>query len=226
MPQSTANRESPTLRAESVGRHTWQFQLRHLFGLTTISAIGAALIASYGAGTLLTFAGLLVAWLNYCGAFERLQVGRRRAALVWLAWTTFLASLALPSIKVFGPVLGFWAAWYAVMLPADAIYRGELLMKPGLLLFASINIANVLISMLPITLCRFPRKHIQSYMTALCIVMVGPWCVSWNETMLVGYYVWCSSFILALLAIPVRIWTFVAMVAAAVLIGIAANQTM
>src|SRR4029079_16977475 len=122
----------------------WQFQLRHLFGLTTIAAIGAALVAAYGAGTLLTSVGLLIAWLNQSGAFEHLQTGRRQIALAWLAWATFLVSLALPSVRVFGPVLGFWAAWFAIVLPIDSVRKGEPI-KPGLAVFLAINIANLFI---------------------------------------------------------------------------------
>jgi hypothetical protein len=168
-------------------------QLRHLFGLTTLSAIGAALIAAYGAGTLLTSIGLLIAWLNHCGALEHLQMGRRQTALIWLAWATFLVSLALPSVRVFGPVLGLWAAWFALIGPANAIWKGEPV-HADFALFLAIDIANVLISMLPIAVGRLDRGYIHGFTAALCIAMVGPWCVGWNETMLVGYYVWCASF--------------------------------
>jgi len=226
MPQSAANQKPPPLpAAESAMHHAWQFQLWHLFGLTTIAAVAAALVARYGAGTLLTSVGLLVAWLNACGAFEHVQTGRRQAAIVWLAWSTFLASLALPSIRVFGPVLGFWAAWYAIFLPVEVIRRHEEL-KPGLLVFAAINIANLLILVLPITLWPLPRKYMHPLLPVLCIVMVAPWCFSWKEPMLVGYYVWCASFIVAFIAIPIRTWVLIAMIVAAVLFGIAANQTM
>jgi len=224
MPQSTAHPKSPPV-AQSVVSRAWQFQLWHLFGLTTIAAVAAALVARYGAGTLLTSVGLLVAWLNACGAFEHVQTGHRRPTLVWLAWSTFLASLTLPSIRVFGPVLGFWAAWYAIFLPVEVIRRHEEL-KPGLILFAAINMANLLILVLPILLWPLPRKYMHPLLPVLCIVMVAPWCFSWKEPMLVGYYVWCASFIIALIAIPIRTWILIAMVAAAVLFGIAANQTM
>ena len=103
---ATSEHEWPTV-IQPAGQPPLQFGLRHLFGLTTISAIAAWLVAGYGPGTLVTSVGLLIAWLNQCGAFESLQSGRRQSVLLWLAWATFLVSLALPSIQVFGPVYGY-----------------------------------------------------------------------------------------------------------------------
>ncbi len=223
MPQNvdTLEHELPP-PSEFSSHHAWQFQLRHLFGLTTISAIAAALVAGYGAGTLLTSVGLLVAWLNQCGAFESVQSGRRQYVLLWLAWCTFLVSLVLPSVRVFGPVYGFWAAWFALVGPANEIWKGESI-KAGYALFLAIDIANLLIALLPLVIWRLHRGQGQGLAAALCLTMVASWCVSWDSPMLVGYYVWCASFLLALVAIRIQIWTLIAMVAAAVTVGIAAR---
>jgi len=220
MPKNPATHEhewpAPSDLSDNI---TWQFHLRHLFGLTTISAIAAALIAAYGPGTLLTSAGLLVAWLNHCGAFESVQSGRRQSGLLWLAWATFLVSLALPSLKVFGPVYGIWAAWFAIIGPANEIWKGESI-QVGFAVYLAIDVANLLIAFLPLIIWRLNHGHGQLLTTVLCITMVATWCVSWNSTMLIGYYVWCASFLLALLAIRIHGWTLIAMTAAAVAIGI------
>src|SRR4051812_8459860 len=98
---SAIEKQDWSVNSASPGYGKWQFALRHLFGLTTISAIAAALVAAYGPRTLLASGGLFIAWLNQCGAFESVQDGRRRRAVLWLAWGTFLVSLALPSLRVF-----------------------------------------------------------------------------------------------------------------------------
>jgi len=206
-------------------RHGWQFQLRHLFGLTTIAAICAALIAAYGPGTLVTAAGLLLAWLNQTGAFEPLQNGRRQTVLIWLACATFLVSLALPSIRVFGPVLGFWAAWFVLVGPANALMEGRDIDPRGLVLFLMIDVANILIAILPVVLRLLPPRYSHRLSLALCIAMVAPWCIGWTDRMLVGYYIWCGSFFVALIAIPIGTRMLMTMVFAAVATGLLARWT-
>jgi hypothetical protein len=49
--------------------------------------------------------------------------------------------------------------------------------------------------------------------------MVAPWCVGWTDNLLIGYYVWSGSFLIALAAIPMRTATLVAMTATAVCVG-------
>jgi hypothetical protein len=57
-----------------------QFQLRHIFGLTTIAAVAAALVAARGPGTVVACIGICIAWLNWCGAFRGpgVHAGSRR----------------------------------------------------------------------------------------------------------------------------------------------------
>lgn len=194
-----------------------QFGLKHLFGLTTIAAGAAALVAWFGPGTLLTSVCVLVAWLNLCGLFNRLQSGTRQATSLWCAWAIFLISFALPSMNVFGPVLGWGAAWFVLLAPVDAL-RGEKQVVPALLWFLWMDAANLLGGLLPVLVWRIGRGQGQWLGTAFCLAMVSTGTVLWDNAMLVGYFVWCGSFLLALAALPMRTKTFLAMLGAVGLI--------
>jgi hypothetical protein len=200
-----------------------QFGLRHLFGLTTLAAIATAVALHSGPGTLLTSGGLIVAWLNWCGAFHAVQSGRRQVLLLWLAWGLFLLSLALPSVKIFGDVYGWGAAWMALVLPLEAIRKGNL--APALLWYAVMDIANIVALGIPLLIWRLNRGRGQFASGLLAAAMVGPWIVAGPE-MLTGYYVWSASFLIVLVALPVRCETLIAMIVIAALIGIAADWTL
>ena len=196
---------------------SWQFKLQHLFGLMTIAAVAAALAAGRGSGTLLTSAGFLIAWLNLCGAFRGVQTGRWRDAILWLAWGLFLLSFTLPSLTVFGPVLGYGAAWFALVAPFEHVMKGDVL-RPGLICYLAIDMANGLTVLLPLLLWRLRRGRGKWLSATLAISMVAPWFVCWDPHMLAGYYVWCASFLLVLAAITIGPRTLVAMLGLAVLV--------
>jgi hypothetical protein len=189
----------------------WQFGLAHLFGLTTLSAIAAALVAAFGLGTLPISIGVSLAGINFAGLLRPVQSGRRQAALLWLAWAAFLLSLALPSLHVFGPVAGWDALWFVLVMPFDAAREADLLHVP-LLWFLMLDVANLLAILLPVLVWRLRRGRGQWYAAALCVAMISPWSVSWDTVMLPGYYVWCVSFLLALAALPIERKTLAAMI--------------
>jgi hypothetical protein len=197
--------------------NSFQFRLQHLFGLTTIAAVAAALAARDGSGTLLTSAGFLVAWLNLCGAFRGVQAGLRRDVILWLAWSLFLLSLALPSLTVFGPVLGYGAAWIALAMPFEHALKGDVL-RPALIWYLAINIANGLALLLPLLIWRLRRGQGRWLSATLAISMVAPWFACWDTPLLAGYYVWCASFLLALTSIRIGPRTLVAMLGMAALV--------
>jgi hypothetical protein len=201
----------------AAGLSRGQFGLAHLFGLTTIAAGAAALVAWFGPGTLLTSACVLVAWLNLCGMFNRLHSGTRQATMLWCAWAMFLISFALPSIAVLGPVLGWGAAWFALTAPVEAL-RDAKRIEPELLWFLWMDAANLLGALLPVLVWRVGRGRGEWLGSAFCLAMVSTGTVLWSNAMLVGYYVWCGSFLLALAALPLRTKTFVAMLGAVALI--------
>jgi hypothetical protein len=187
----------------------WQFDLAHLFGLTTLAAIAAALLVSVGPGALMTSAGLLVAWLNACGLFYRFQRGRQQTALLWAAWASFLVSLALPVGELWKALYGYQAA---------GIF---LLFAP----WSPWSVANILMAFLPLIVWRINRGQGQWLSVVLCVTMASAWSVcwsssSWSLSMSPGYYVWCASFFLALLALPVRHWMLAAMIVVAVASGV------
>jgi len=203
-------------------RPYWQFRLSHLFYLTTLSAVAAAIAVAFGPGSLLISNGLIVAWLNWCGALEPLQRGQRQMILLGLAWNVFLVSLALPSVHVFGPVAGWGAAWWAFIGPLEEIRKGEI-QKPALLWYLGINLANALIVLLPLLMWRLRRGGGQWLSAALCLAMIFPWSVGWQTSMLPGYYVWCAGFYLALLALPIRTNTLAGMAVLAAVMGVASE---
>jgi hypothetical protein len=189
----------------------WQFGLKHLFILTTLAAFAAAVAATFGPKTLVASTGVILAWCNLSGAFRYFQQGRPQAALLAIAWITFLISLALPCINVFGPVFGWAAAWFTLTAPLNAI-RNNAIIQPAMPIFLAIDAANTLALGLPLLIWRIRNGGGQRMSAALCLTMVGAW-VMWDSPMLVGYYVWCLSFFLALAAIPVNRWLFAGMTA-------------
>jgi hypothetical protein len=200
------------------GHRNFQFSLQHLFELTTLAAIAAALATTVGPGTLTTSTGIFLAWLNLHGAFESMQVGRKQTAVLGLSWTTFLVSMALPSVTIFGPVYGFNAAWFAIVGPIESLLGDEALLPIGIIVYLVVDIANVLMLLLPLLIWRLSQGHGHWLSAALCVAMVAPWCVAWDAggDLLFGYYLWCVSFGMALVAnrIPGRV--FIAMLAMAI----------
>jgi hypothetical protein len=192
-----------------------QFSLSRLFELTTMAAIVASIAAAFGPGTLVLSTGIALAWLNYRGVFESIQSGRRQAFVMAIAWATFLASLVLPSVKIFGPVLGFSAAWLAIALPVELLFkRGQF--QAGVIVYAAIDIANALMLLLPFLMWRISRGRGKTLSKALCVSMVSPWCVALDPMdLMAGYFVWCASFAVALVAVRIRTKTFLAMLVCA-----------
>jgi hypothetical protein len=216
----TAIDEAPLPR-KATAPPRWQFGLAHLFGLTTLSAIAAALVAAFGLGSLPISIGVSLAGVNYAGLLRPLQSGRPQAALLWLAWATFLISLALPSLHVFGPVAGWEAGWAVLAMPVEAVRKGDLL-HVQLLWFLMLDLANLLAVLLPLLVWRLRRSGGRWYAAVLCVVTISPWSVGWDTPMLPGYYVWCLSFLLALAALPIGRKTLAAMFASLLLHAAAA----
>jgi hypothetical protein len=160
-----------------------------------------ALVAALGWGYLMTAAGGLIAWLSFRGAFGSLQSGRAQRLILGAAWVTFAVSFCLPSVEVFGPVYGWVAAWCALTAPVNAVRAGEIV--PGIGLYLAIDIANVLMVGLPVLMWRQGCGAGKWSCATLAVTMVLTWTVSWNASMLSGYYVWCASFCIALMAIPI-----------------------
>ena len=67
--------------------------------------------------------------------------------------------------------------------------------------------------LLPVLIGLLRRNRGHATSATLCSAMVGAWAVGWGEgrEMLVGYYVWCLSMMLALVAVPLRIQTLAMM---------------
>jgi hypothetical protein len=195
----------------------WQFELRHLFGLMTLCAVAAAAAAAFGLGTLLLTGGVIVAWLNWQGAFYIVRQGRRQAVILLAAWGVFLTSLFLPSYTIFSKVHAGWeAAWFCQVVVLEAIWnlKPEILLVPWLL---AIDAANLLAALLPLLIWRLARGRGQIASGILCVAMVGPWLMGGDGGWAVGYYVWVANFYIALVALPLRTPAFLTMAAAVLL---------
>ncbi|HUE74062.1 MAG TPA: hypothetical protein VMP01_24490 [Pirellulaceae bacterium] len=218
-----ANERRPAVKASAIIAPPWQFRLKHLFAAMTYAALASAFVAWCGPGTLMVTGGLGIAILNHCGAFTRLQSGRMQLTLLWGAWFVFLISLLLPALSVFGPIYGWGAAWYALTGPLAVVSEGGRIVDFALPWFLLMDLANLLAAALPLIIWRLAREGGQWLSAALCVAMVSTWFVVWDSGMLVGYFVWCGSFFLALVALPVRRWTLIAMLALAVIMGVIAE---
>jgi len=220
----TSSSEEPRFDAGNgpTDRRSWQFGLKHLFGLTTLVALAAALIAAFGARAVPPSVGILWTWLNLCGAFHFFQQGRAQKRLLWLAWATFLVSLALPSLRVFttGWVYGWQAAMAVIQLPYFAVVKpswSDVSVSAGLVCLV-VNFANGLAVLMPLLIWRLGRGTGQRMGAALCLTAVSTW-VLWDSQMLVGYYVWCVSFLLAQAALPVNRQLFGGTAALTIVLG-------
>jgi hypothetical protein len=188
----------------------WQFKLWHIFALMTYAAIATALVRLRGPGTLVASSGVLIAALSWLGAFEPLQSGRAQQVVLGLAWLAFVLSLALPSIQVFGPVLGAHAAWASLLAPLN-VFQAPDPHGEALVFYLPTNMANLTMSALPLVMWRVAHGKGQVLCAVLAVTMVWPWCLGWNSRMLIGYYVWCASFMAVLLAIRMPAWVVFAM---------------
>ena len=202
---------------------SWQFGLRHLFGLTTLAGIATALAMYVGPGTLMTSVGITAAWVNWCGLFRRWQAGRVQMALLVAAWLAFMISLCLPSLVVFGVVSGWRAAWIVFQAPLRHVAAWDVL-HVGLLWYLLLDAANILMLLLPVLIWRLSRGGGQRLSAALCVSMVSTWVVVWDTPMLMGYYVWCACFLLVLVVVHVHGWTLLSMIVLAIFLGIAAEH--
>jgi hypothetical protein len=199
--------------AVPTNRGGWQFSLKDLFGLMTYAAAASGLVVWFGPGTLMTSIGLLIAILNVRGVFARLQRGRTQWVLLIIAWGVFLVSLALPCVSVgAGYAWGVQAAWmYLASTFELLVYQEGMEFGPHLFWVVAIDLANLLMAALPILLWRLSRQCGQWFAATLCVAMTSAWVTNWKGDLLVGFYLWCVSFQLALVAIPLTRKTFAAM---------------
>lgn len=213
--QSPAPKEPNAASSPAAAPPRWQFGLKDLFGLMTYAAAALGLVVWFGPGTLITSLGFLIAILNVRGAFARWQRARTQWTLLLVAWTTFLVSLVLPCAWGWSEyVWGWQAAWVYLAAPIGSLWDQTVEVSwPEWLWVITLNAANLLMAGLPILLWRLGRQRGQWYAATLCVVMPVVWVINWEFKLLVGYYVWCASFQLALVALPIRWRTFLAMLA-------------
>ena len=199
----------------------WQFRLWHLFALMTYVAVVLGIASWQGPQTLMVTLGLGLALFSHLGAFERLQKGRTQLIVVGVAWVTYLISLCTPCGTGTFTVFGWQAAWtylagpFAEPFLTEAFFHPRLQAWPWLL---SVDLANVLQAALPLLLWRLSRGRGHVLAMVSCLAMVGPWTTLVMATWLyVAYYIWCVSFMLLVIAVPVNRLTLLGMIGLAVL---------
>lgn len=211
---------SPSELAAVSENHKWQFGIRHLLGLMTYVAAILGIATWLGPQTLMVTCGLGLALLSHLGALKQLQTGRTQFVLLGLAWVTFLVSLCTPCTTGSFQIYGWQAAWIYLLGPVQAMFvtdsTVELYGWPWII---SIDVANVLQALLPLLIWRLCRKRGQVFSTLSCLAMVGPWTTLVMATDLyVAYYIWCASFMLLVIAVPVKRSTLIGMTCLALLL--------
>lgn len=198
----------------------WQFGLKDLFGLTTYCAAASALVVWFGPGTLMTSLGFLIAILNVRGTFARWQEGRTQWVLLAAAWVMFIVSLFLPCLSSVD-IRGWQAAGLYLITPLERLWSDSAPEVVGVFWFwlVAMDLSNLLLACLPFYLWRLSRERGQWYAAVLCLAMTAVWSLNWGIGFYVGYFVWCASFHLVLVAIPLRWKTFLAMSAYVVLLA-------
>lgn len=209
---------SPSELAVVPANRRWQFGIRHLLGLMTYVAVMLGVATWLGPQTLMVTCGLGLALLSHLGAFKRLQSGRTQYVLVGLAWVTYLVSLFTPCTTGPFQIYGWQAAWIYLLGPVQAMFvtdsTVELYGWPWII---SIDVANVLQALLPLLIWRLSRGRGQVFATLSCLAMVGPWTTLVMATDLyVAYYIWCASFMLVAVAVPMSRWTLLGMTGLAI----------
>ena len=191
----------------------WQFGIRHLLGLMTYVAVMLGIAMWQGPQTLMVTTGLGLALLSHVGAFQRLQSGRTQLILVGLAWVFYLVSLCTPCTTGSFTVYGWQAAWIYLYGPLEVMIKEnsdfQLFAWPWIV---TIDISNVLQVTLPLLIWRLSRERGQVLSVLSCLAMVGPWTtLVMASDLYVAYYVWCASFMLLVIAVPVNRLTLIGM---------------
>ena len=197
----------------------WQFRLWHLFALTTYVAVVLGIATWQGPPTLMVTLGLGLALLSHLKAFEPFQRGRTPLVLVGLAWVTFLVSLCTPCATGLTTILGWEAAWFYYWAPVSEMFDKDQTLQPVAWPWVvSVDLSNLLQALLPLYLWRLRQGRGRVLATLNCLAMVAPWItLIFAPQLLVGYYLWCISFMLLVIAVPVSRGTLIGMIGLAVL---------
>ena len=182
--------------------------VRGLFFLTTIIGLVIGVGLQFGFGWTAPLVGIPTC--VYCGWHDWELAAALRKRLFWLAMLCFLVSLFLPAVIVMGPVAGhqafsatFGLAWGLVFEGGD----GEL---KAYLLYPATAVANM-IFLTAIIWIWWPRSRRMTndmmVATATLCWLFGPWLEP-----LVGYFLWCCSFLVLVIAGGMRKRTILAIV--------------
>ena len=197
----------------------WQFRLWHLFAVMTYVAVLLGVATWLGPQTLVVSLGLGLALLSHLKAFARLQNGRTQLILAGIAWVAYLVALCIPCVIGFLTVFGWQAAWTYLWGPLAAVFTRRVSIQgftwPWLW---SVNLANILQLALPLLIWRLSRGRGEVLSVLICLAMVGPWTtLIMAPDLFVGYYIWCLSFMLLVIAVPVSRATLLGMTGLAIL---------
>lgn len=224
-PAEEAQSEATGVDAAAGEPGRWQFGLADLFLLTTGIAAATALATWKSIGTLPMSVGVIAVLFKLArrGPFAK-EIGARRK-WVMAAWGLFVVSLLLPTAKGCNNkyIYGWQASSMAVGAEVDMIRKviapedeSEFWTEPaqtvmGVLFFSLINIGNLAMLLLPLWY-RIGKRRGYSEPPAWCasvfvLSATSAATFGWdNGTLLVGYYVWSLSFLVALVNMRIRWW--------------------
>jgi len=201
----------------AIGR--WQFGIRHLLGLMTYVAVMLGIATWQGPETLMVTLELGLALLSHLGAFERLQSGRTQMVLVGIAWVIYIVSLCTPCTTGPFSIFGFQAAWMYFLGVARILRTDSEFQVFGFPWIISVDTSNILQAILPLLIWRLSRGRGRVFSTISCLAMVGPWTtLVMVGDLYVAYYIWCVSFMLLVIAVPVNRATLIGMFCLAILL--------
>ncbi|MCA9202131.1 MAG: hypothetical protein KDA59_03765 [Planctomycetales bacterium] len=224
-PADEAANGSPRVGPDSDAAGRWQFGLADLFLLTTGIAAATSLAIWKSIGTLPLSLGAITILFKLArrGPFAD-GIGAQRK-WVTAAWLLFAVSLLLPVGKGCNNkmIYGWQASSMAAGAEVDMIRKAataeddsEFWTDPaqtvmGVLFFTSINLGNLAMLLLPLWYWIGKRRgYVEPPAWCAGVIVLSATSAAifgWdNGTMLVGYYVWCLSFLVLLVSLKIRWW--------------------
>lgn len=219
-PRNCPLQVEPNTVAQPVGPR--QFSLRAVFAATTWIASITGLAVSHVAGWTMFAVGFSLACFNCAGWLAPCHKQTAQTRLFHAAWLLLIASLLLPAVQGCGTTVT--PGWHAAVICCEAPFMslfGETVNDwCGYGLYSMLALANLLLALSPLFLCRLRNAKGQAYGALFVTAASAMWCCSMHDTekFLVGYYAWCSAGLAMLCAFRMR-WAVLPLLALAPLLA-------
>jgi hypothetical protein len=187
-----------------------RFKISHIFIVTawvaimvTLCRVGESFDLN-GFGVAGTFTALSIVWLNAFGWLKWIQSRKWHVGLIGLSCGLFIVSLFLPAWAFFG---GDYPGWKAATLAYQIAFDGD----SGLdmrILFGCIGLANAMFLVVPLVgWLDDARPNLGKFFILLIGLLGAPVFFvvqTTTNSQLIGSYVWMSSYLVLLIAFPMR----------------------